>query len=195
MSCCNEKENEIKFIKGDVLEIYFVVGDIEVEYIERVVFSCIGAKILCDLPYSEEQGAYCLRFNSQISDVIPAGFYTYDVTMELKGGSKITLLHNEDFIVLKKHNTLHEEEYIDEPNDEGEANDDEEPDEPVTPPEEGGDNECEGDDENGNSDDNGEGSGTPSGSDKPEPEQPIDGDDETPVTPPDDGEEGDDDSK
>lgn len=173
MSCCNEKENEIKFIKGDVLEIYFVVGDIEVEYIERVVFSCIGAKILCDLPYSEEQGAYCLRFNSQISDVIPAGFYTYDVTMELKGGSKITLLHNEDFIVLKKRNTLNEEEYLDEPSDEDDA----------------------GGDENNNGNDNGEGSEPPSDGDKPEPEQPTEGGDETSVTPPDGGEEGDDDSK
>lgn len=193
MSCCNNKENEIKFIKGDVLEIYFVVDDIEIEYIERVVFSCIGAKILCDLPYSEEQGAYCLRFNSQISDVIPAGFYTYDLTMELKGGSKITLLHNEDFIVLKKKNTLHEEEYLDEPNGEDDGGNSEEPDEPITPPEDGEDDGGEGDNGDNNGDD-GEGSEKPSKGDEPEPEQPIDGGDETPVTPPDGGEEGDNDS-
>ena len=186
MSCCNEKENEIKFIKGDVLEVYFIVDDMEAEYIERVVFSCIAAKILFDLPYSEEHEAYCLRFNSMISDAIPTGFYTYDLTMELKGGSRITLLHNEDFIVLKKKNTLHEEEYLDEPSDD----DGDEPHEPITPPEEGGDDES-----NSETNDDGEDSKTPSDGDNDELSQPTDDDDETPTAPPTGSEEGSNDSK
>ena len=44
----------IRVIRGDLLEVYFVVDDVEVDYIERVIFSSISAKILCDLPYSEE---------------------------------------------------------------------------------------------------------------------------------------------
>lgn len=143
---CNEKENEIRFIKGDVLEVYFVVDDIELEYISRVVFSCVAGKILCDLPYSEEQEAFCLRFNSQMSDAIQPGFYTYDLTLELAGGSRITLLHNEDFVVLKKKNTLNEEAYIEDEGNDGDGGDDEgdggdnnEPEEPVTPPGDGGD--------------------------------------------------------
>lgn len=140
MGCCEGTENEIKFIKGDVLEIYFAVEDLEVEYIAKAYFSCIGAKILCELPYSEEQEAFCLRFPSKISDEVKPGFYTYDVTLELVDGSKITLLHNEDFIVLKKKNTLSEDAYVedDESNDDDNMgeNDNTEPTEPETPPDE-----------------------------------------------------------
>lgn len=140
MGCCEGTENEIKFIKGDVLEIYFAVEDLEVEYIAQVYFSCIGAKILCELPYSEEQEAFCLRFPSKISDEVKPGFYTYDVTLELVDGSKITLLHNEDFIVLKKRNTLSEDAYIEDSETDGDDNtgegDNTEPTEPETPPDE-----------------------------------------------------------
>ena len=45
MNCCKETDNAIRVIKGDVLEVYFVVDDVEVEYIERVIFSSISPKI------------------------------------------------------------------------------------------------------------------------------------------------------
>ena len=131
---CGETGNEIRFIKGDLLEIYFAVEDLEVQYIAKVYFSCIGAKILCELPYSEEQEAFCLRFPSKVSEEVKPGFYTYDLTLELVDGSKITLLHNEDFVVLKKKNSLLEGAYTE---DEGDDNGDDEggePTEPVTPP-------------------------------------------------------------
>lgn len=114
----DEKEYEIRFVKGDLVEVYFVVDDIDVTYISRVVFSCRNAKILCDLPYSEEHGSFCLRFNSKMSDAIAPGFYTYDLTLELVDGSKITLLHNEDCVVLKKNNSINEEDYVGEGNSE-----------------------------------------------------------------------------
>ena len=114
---CGETGNEIRFIKGDLLEIYFAVEDLEVEYIAKVYFSCIGAKILCELPYSEEQEAFCLRFPSKVSEEVKPGFYTYDLTLELVDGSKVTLLHNEDFVVLKKRNTLLESEYASDEDD------------------------------------------------------------------------------
>lgn len=131
---CGETGNEIRFIRGDLLEIYFAVEDLEVEYIAKAYFSCIGAKILCELPYSEEQEAFCLRFPSKVSEEVKPGFYTYDLTLELVDGSKITLLHNEDFVVLKKKNSLLEGAYTE---DEGDDNGDDEggePTEPVTPP-------------------------------------------------------------
>ena len=159
MGYCEGKENEIKFVKGDVIEIYFAVEDLPVEYIAKVYFSCFGAKILCDLPYSEEQEAFCLRFPSKISEEVKPGFYTYDVTLELVDGSKITLLHNEDFVVLKKKNTISEEAYV-EDDDNGEDNTNPiEPVEPETPPEE------------------------------TEPKEPTDGEEENPPTPPESGSE------
>ncbi len=96
---CGETGNEIRFIRGDLLEIYFAVEDLEVEYIAKAYFSCIGAKILCELPYSEEQEAFCLRFPSKVSEEVKPGFYTYDLTLELVDGSKITLLHNEGYLI------------------------------------------------------------------------------------------------
>lgn len=133
---CGETGNEIRFIKGDLLEIYFAVEDLEVEYIAKVYFSCIGAKILCELPYSEEQEAFCLRFPSKVSEEVKPGFYTYDLTLELVDGSKVTLLHNEDFVVLKKRNTLLESEYASDEDDNSGDDETGEPTEPVTPPEE-----------------------------------------------------------
>lgn len=156
MNCCKETDNAIRVIKGDVLEVYFVVDDVEVEYIERVIFSSITAKILCDLPYSEEQEAFCLRFTSKMSNLLPAGFYTYDLTLELKGGTTITLMHGEEFTVFKKKNSLSVEDYLDE--DEANGNNDIEGEEPVEPPvHEGDDNEDknnggDGDENGGNKD-------------------------------------------
>lgn len=172
MNCCKETDNAIRVIKGDVLEVYFVVDDVEVEYIERVVFSSITAKILCDLPYSEEQEAFCLRFTSKMSNLLPPGFYTYDLTLELKGGTMLTLMHGEEFTVFKKKNSLSVEDYL----DEDEGNDTNEGDgEPIEPPvnedEEGGNNE--------NENNNGDGS-TEGDEDKTEP---SDGDDNE-TTPP-----------
>lgn len=125
MNCCKETDNAIRVIKGDVLEVYFVVDDVEVEYIERVIFSSITAKILCDLPYSEEQGAFCLRFTSKMSNLLPPGFYTYDLTLELKGGTTLTLMHGEEFTVFKKKNSLSVEDYLDEDEDNSENGNDE----------------------------------------------------------------------
>lgn len=171
MNGCKETDNAIRVIKGDVLEVYFVVDDVEVEYIERVIFSSITAKILCDLPYSDEQEAFCLRFTSKMSNLLPPGFYTYDLTLELKGGTTLTLMHGEEFTVFKKKNSLSVEDYL----DEDEGNDTNEREEPIEPPanedEESGDNE----NNNGNGDNNGDSSEEgdeektePSGSDKNE---------------------------
>ncbi len=125
MNCCKETDNAIRVIKGDVLEVYFVIDDVEIEYIERVIFSSITAKILCDLPYSEEQGAFCLRFTSKMSNLLSPGFYTYDLTLELKGGTTLTLMHGEEFTVFKKKNSLSVEDYLDEDEDNSENGNDE----------------------------------------------------------------------
>lgn len=132
MNCCKETDNAIRVIKGDVLEVYFVIDDVEVEYIERVIFSSITAKILCDLPYSEEQEAFCLRFPSKMSSLLPAGFYTYDLTLELKGGTTLTLMHGEEFTVFKKKNSLDVADYQDEDGEDEENVGGNE--EPVAPP-------------------------------------------------------------
>lgn len=163
MNCCKETDNAIRVIRGDVLEVYFVVDDIEPEYIERVIFSSITAKVLCDLPYSEEQEAFCLRFTSKMSNLLPAGFYTYDLTLELKGGTKLTLMHGEEFTVFKKKNSLSIEDYLDE--EAGDSEDDGEEDnedaEPIEPPtdedQEGGDNDSDGNDNGDGGDEDSEG--------------------------------------
>lgn len=178
MNCCKETDNAIRVIKGDVLEVYFVVDDVEVEYIERVIFSSISAKILCDLPYSEEQEAFCLRFTSKMSNLLPAGFYTYDLTLELKGGTTLTLMHGEEFTVFKKKNSLFVEDYLDEEQDNNKPDDGEgnETEEPIEPPTDEGNGDYGNDNNEGDND----------GDDK---EPDVSGGDET--TPPttDDGEE------
>lgn len=178
MNCCKETDNAIRVIKGDVLEVYFVVDDVEAEYIERVVFSSITAKILCDLPYSEEQEAFCLRFTSKMSNLLPPGFYTYDLTLEMKGGTKVTLMHGEEFTVFKKKNSLAIEDYLDEEEDDSESDgkEDNEDKEPVEPPtdEDKEDGEGKNEDKDGDGGDKG-GEGEPDSSDG-------DSDDTTPPT-------------
>lgn len=168
MNCCKETDNAIRVIKGDVLEVYFVVDDIETEYIERVIFSSITAKILCDLPYSEAQEAFCLRFTSKMSNLLPAGFYTYDLTLELKGGTTLTLMHGEEFTVFKKKNSLFVEDYLDEEEEGNDENEGEGEDstEPPTNEDNSGDRE-----DNGNGGDEG-GEGEPDSSDGDENETP-----------------------
>ena len=180
MNCCKETDNAIRVIKGDVLEVYFVVDDVEVEYIERVIFSSISAKILCDLPYSEEQEAFCLRFTSKMSNLLPAGFYTYDLTLELKGGTTLTLMHGEEFTVFKKKNSLFVEDYLDEEqgNDKPEDGEGNETEEPIEPPADEGD---EGDDNEGKGDDGDDNNKGGNDGDEKEPDT-SGGDEPTPPT-------------
>ncbi len=143
----HECKDEIMFIQGDVVETYFYIEGIEREYIENLYFSCEAEKILTVLPYSEEQEGYCFRLTSEQTSTLRPKFCTYDLTLELIDGNRMTLLHGRSFIVLKKRNTLNPEDYLD---------DEEEPDSGEG---EDGEGENSGNEEGGNSEDNGGESG------------------------------------
>ncbi len=147
----HECKDEIMFIQGDVVETYFYIEGIEREYIENLYFSCEAEKILTVLPYSEEQEGYCFRLTSEQTSTLRPKFCTYDLTLELIDGNRMTLLHGRSFIVLKKRNTLNPEDYLD---------DEEEPDSGEG---EDGEGENSGNEEGGNSEDNGGESGEGNG--------------------------------
>lgn len=148
---------EIKFIQGDVLEYYFDLGGriIPSEVIAHVYFSCAGENLLMDLTYSLEQRAYCLRLTSEETLQLTPMFCTYDVSVEMIDGNKLTILHDCSFVVLRKRNSWvpeHYEEY-DEKGDEEESEDNNTPNESEEPEEgndtnmiEDGDNEDNGGD-------------------------------------------------
>ena len=121
----HECKDEIMFIQGDVVETYFYIEGIEREYIENLYFSCEAEKILTVLPYSEEQEGYCFRLTSEQTSTLRPKFCTYDLTLELIDGNRMTLLHGRSFIVLKKRNTLNPEDHLDdeEEPDSGEGED------------------------------------------------------------------------
>jgi hypothetical protein len=130
---------EIKFIQGDVLEYYFDFGGriIPPEVIAHVYFSCAGENLLIDLTYSPEQRAYCLRLTSEETLQLTPMFCTYDVSVEMIDGNKLTILHDCSFVVLRKRNSWvaeHYEEY-DEEEAEEENEDDNAPNEPEEPEE------------------------------------------------------------
>lgn len=105
MSCCCNIE-DIVFVRGDVVELYLDIPDIEKDAIANVYLSCKGAKLLYILTYSNLQNSYCFRLKSEETACLIPGFYTYDITVELIDGNKITLRRNKDFIILKKKNSL-----------------------------------------------------------------------------------------
>lgn len=113
-----------------------------------------------------------------MSNLLPTGFYTYDLTLELKGGTTLTLMHGEEFTVFKKKNSLLVEDYLDEEQDNNKPDDGEgnETEEPIEPPTDEGNGDYGNDNNEGDND----------GDDK---EPDVSGGDET--TPPttDDGEE------
>ena len=171
---------EIKILQGDVLEYYFDLKGsfIPPEVITHVYFSCAGENLLMDLTWSPEQKAYCLRLTSEETLQLTPMFCTYDISVEMIDGNKLTILHDCSFIVLRKRNSWvpeHYEEYDEVEEDEEENEDNSTPDEPEEP-EEGNDTDTpeDGDrDSNGDTDDN-----TTSGGDNSETEENEDNGDE-----------------
>jgi hypothetical protein len=107
MSC--QKKN-IRVIRGDILEVYFEIIGIEPEGIKDVYFTAARQGFSVKLPYSQENEGYCLRFGSDVTELLSHCIGSYDLTVELIDGNKMTLISDGAFDVLKKRNKIKEEE-------------------------------------------------------------------------------------
>lgn len=100
----------IVVIRGDVLEVYFEIDGISPNVVRQVCFKSDAAQIYVELPYSKLREAYCLRLESEYTNMLKPTIGSYDLTVEFIDGNIITVAHEREFIVLKKRNSQNEEE-------------------------------------------------------------------------------------
>ena len=100
------KRKSVMVIQGDVLEEHFELIGIAPEVVKTVCFRSEGAKLLCECPYSNLFGAYCLRLPSTVTEELAPVICSYDLTVEFADGNVMTLLHECPFAVLKKRNYI-----------------------------------------------------------------------------------------
>lgn len=101
---------DIVTINGDTLEVYFVIEEVEPDVIDKIYFSSESLGIYSELPYADYMAGYCLRLTEEVTSDFRPGFYYYDLTAELEGGSRLTLIHNGFLTILKKRNCVPSEE-------------------------------------------------------------------------------------
>lgn len=97
---------KIVVVRGDILQIYFDIDGIDPSIINTVHFSCQKQSLDVILARSKFNVGYWLNLSSkQTEDLIPCSG-KYDLTVEFKGGERLTILRNVPFIVLEKSNKL-----------------------------------------------------------------------------------------
>ena len=107
MNCiCTCSCPSIVTIQGDTIEVYFRLDDLDGDVIDKIYFANNSLGIYSELPYSSYMDAYCLHFANPDSEIFTPGCYYYDLTAELIGGSRLTLIHKGDFTILKKRNCI-----------------------------------------------------------------------------------------
>lgn len=102
------KENGITVIAGDILEVYFLLENIDNEQVENVIFSCAdkGIEVVC--AYSEEEKGFCLRLESEDTAALECGLVTYDLTIKYPDGNYFTAVYENALNVLPKRNKVSE---------------------------------------------------------------------------------------
>ena len=110
MAGCECSREDLCVVQGDLLEVYYKLTGVDLECVKAVYFSCDKANIRCELPYSKLMGAYCLRLPSTCTKLLTPVICSYDITVEFVDGNMLTLLQQYPFAVLKKRNTLSEED-------------------------------------------------------------------------------------
>lgn len=104
------KRRDVMVIQGDVIEVYFELVGIEPEIVKNVYFSSEKANLNFSCPYSTIKDAYCLRLSSECTGHLHPIICSYDLTVELVDGNRMTVLHECPFAVLKKRNFIRDEE-------------------------------------------------------------------------------------
>lgn len=92
------EEYHITCIIGDLLERHITVTNPSRDVIEKVRFTCsniLGPKkgIWSDLPYSEEEGVYFLRFDNATTSKFRPGTFIYNLTAILLDGNENTIIY------------------------------------------------------------------------------------------------------
>lgn len=102
------KENGITLIAGDILEVYFVLENIDHEQVEEVIFTCADKGIQNVCEYSEEDDGFCLRLDSEETRELECGMATYDLTIRYADGNDFTAVYENALNILPKRNKVSE---------------------------------------------------------------------------------------
>lgn len=104
--CRGEDGTNLSVVQGDILEVYFILEGISSEEISSVFFSCAEQSISEECEYSEEEGGYRLRLESDVTEGLAPIYGSYDLTVRFSDGNDFTALYEGDFAVLKKRNAI-----------------------------------------------------------------------------------------
>lgn len=99
-------ECNISVIQGDVLELYFIIENIDKEQIEQVFFTCNEKGIQVELEYSEDEQGYALRLESADTSELEVGLSSYDLTLKFADEGYFTAVYEGIFDVLPKKNKV-----------------------------------------------------------------------------------------
>ncbi len=97
----------VQCIKGDILQRFFKLDCIDdLSIVDSVHFTSSAQAIDVVLAYSSAKGGYYLNLSSDQTDELTACTGTYDLTVVLKNGNKLTIIRNAPFIVWSKSNPI-----------------------------------------------------------------------------------------
>lgn len=94
----------LRAIQGDMFELEIKICGIDANLIENVWFSSKRLDITKSI--SNIGDNYFLRIESIITKKFQVGFADYDITVQLKDGQYLTVLHNECIEILQKQNEV-----------------------------------------------------------------------------------------
>lgn len=100
---------DIMFIQGDVVEVWFYFEDLEPKSVTRAILKSEKANLYVECPYSEVRGGFCFRLESEQTELLKPTIASYDLLLELADGNLLTVAHEVGFAVLKKRNNNFEE--------------------------------------------------------------------------------------
>lgn len=94
----------LRAIQGDIFELEIKICGIDANLIENVWFSSKRLDITKSI--SNIGDNYFLRIESIITKKFQVGFADYDITVQLKDGQYLTVLHKECIEILQKQNEV-----------------------------------------------------------------------------------------
>ena len=101
----------IKFVQGDSVERTFSLLDengaaVDPELISAVYFTCCAAGLQRKLAWDSQEAAYQLSIPHSATEAMPAGEWTYDITITFYNAKRRTVTYNGRFEVLAKTNRV-----------------------------------------------------------------------------------------
>ena len=102
---------KIEIIQGDSVERYFAFSDdsnapVDPASIDSVYFTSDKISYQQKLEYDSGQSAYIFHMSPDETMAIPAGSYTYDITVQFADAKRRTATYNGALVFLKKINKV-----------------------------------------------------------------------------------------